>query len=198
MRKATFEQTLTIEAFDFLFNPQIPRTRIIELAAGHYLARHEAVCLIGPTGVGKSHIAQALGHRACRDGHSVLFTSASQMLTELRAARADNSLARRLLRFTAPDLLIVDDLGLRPLRHEEPEDLYEIIRQRHQRGATVITSNRAVEEWAPLFGDRLLAAAALDRLLQGAHIIEMIGDSYRTSPRVGKNNAPTGPLHIGP
>ena len=179
-----------LETFDFHFNPQIPRARIIELAAGHYLARHEAVCLVGPTGVGKSHLAQAMGHRACRDGHSVQFVTASQMLTELRAARADNSLARRMLRYTGPDLLIIDDLGLRPLRHEEPEDLYEIIRQRHQRGSTIITSNRSVEEWAPLFGDKLLAAAALDRLLEGAHVIEIEGDSYRTSPRARRSAAP--------
>lgn len=187
VRRASFEQTQTLETFDFHFNPQIPRARVIELAAGHYLARHEAICMVGPTGVGKSHLAQAFGHRACRDGHTVLFTPASQMLTELRAARADNSLARRMLRFTSPDLLIIDDLGLRPLRFEEPEDLYEIIRQRHQRASTIITSNRAVEEWAPLFGDRLLAAAALDRLLEGAHVIEMAGDSYRTSSRAKKS-----------
>jgi DNA replication protein DnaC len=189
VRRATFDETQTLEAFDFQFNPQIPRERIIELAAGHYLARHEAIFLIGPAGVGKSHVAQALGHRACRDGHSVLFIAASQMLTELRAARADNSHARRMLRFTSPDLLIVDDLGLRPLRYEEPEDLYEIIRQRHQRGATIITSNRHTDEWAPLFGDKLLAAAALDRLKQGAHTVEMDGDSYRTSPRARKGGA---------
>lgn len=193
VRRASFEQTQTLEAFDFQFNPSIPRTRIIELAAGHYLARHETVCLIGPTGVGKSHIAQALGHRACREGHTVLFVSASQMLTELRAARADHSLARKMLRFTVPDLLIIDDLGLRPLRYDEPEDLYEIIRQRHHRRSTIITSNRAVEELAPLFGDPLLAAAALDRLLEGAHTIEMLGASYRTSPRSRKSpSAPDG------
>ena len=86
---------------------------------------------------------------------------------------------------------LIDDLGLRPLRYEEPEDLYDIIRQRHQRGSTIITSNRTVEEWGPLFGDRLLAAAALDRLLENAHIIEMVGDSYRTSPRAKKNGTRT-------
>jgi DNA replication protein DnaC len=183
VRRAAFEQVQTLETFDFQFNPEIPRARIVDLAAGHYLDRREPICLIGPTGVGKSHIAEAFGHRACRDGHSVLFVQASQMLTELRAARADNSLAKRMLRFTSPKLLILDDLGLRPLRYEEPEDLYEVLRQRHQRGSTIITSNRSVDEWAPLFGDRLLAAAALDRLLQDAHVIEMVGESYRTSLR---------------
>lgn len=191
VRRAAFEQVQTLETFDFQFNPQIPRNRIVELAAGHYLARHEAILLIGPTGVGKSHVGQALGHRACRDGHSVLFIAASQMLTELRAARADNSLTRRMLRFTTPDLLIIDDLGLRPLRHEEPEDLYDVLRQRHHRGSTIITSNRSVEEWAPLFGDKLIAAAALDRLLEDAHVIEMTGDSYRTSARAKKSKGRT-------
>ena len=115
--------------------------------------------LVGDTGVGKSHIAQALGHRACRAGYHVLYVGAHDMLTQLRAARDDDSLARRLLRFTTPDLLIVDDIGLRGLTHDEPLDLYEIIRTRYQRASTIMTSNRSIEEWPPLFGDALLASA---------------------------------------
>jgi DNA replication protein DnaC len=125
----------------------------------------------------------------------VLFIPTANMLTELRAARADNSYARRLLRFTTPDLLLLDDLGLRPLRHEEPEDLYEVIRQRHQRGSTIITSNRDIEEWPPLFGEPLLASAALDRLLQDAHVVEMPGDSFRTSARAKRGRG--GPAASG-
>ena len=101
------------------------------------------------------------------------------MFSELRAARADNSLERRLLRFVTHDLLIIDDLGLRTPRHDEPEDLYEIIRQRHERGAMIITSNRVPEEWTPLFGDVLLASAAMDRLLHHHHKLAIVGPSYR-------------------
>src|SRR5690606_4573594 len=98
---------------------------------------------------------------------------------KLRASRADQSYDRALARYPSPDLLVVDDLGLRPLEHDEPIDLYEVIRQRYERGAMIVTSNRAVEEWPPLFVDELLASAAMDRLLHHAHVLEIEGDSYR-------------------
>jgi DNA replication protein DnaC len=138
--------------------------------------------LIGNAGVGKSHIAQAIGQRACRAGHSVLYVPAHEMLRQLRAARADGSFDRRLLRFTTPALLVIDDLGLRPLVADEHVDLYEVIRQRYERGAIVITSNRDEEELARLFGDPLLASAAMDRLLHRAHVLVLEGDSFRNPP----------------
>lgn len=133
--------------------------------------------------MGKSHLAQALGHRACRAGHGVLFTSADALFQQLRAARGDGSWERRLLRFTAPDLLILDDLGLKPLKNDEPADLYEVIRARYEHGATIITSNRAVEELLPLWNDPLLGTSAMDRLLHHAHVLILEGESYRTSSR---------------
>ena len=139
--------------------------------------------LVGPTGVGKSHIAKALGERACRAGYSTVYTKAHAMLLDLRAARADRTYDKKLLRYTAPDLLIVDDLGLRPLDGDEPIDLYEIIRARYERGAVIMTSNRALEEWYPLFKDDLMASAAMDRLLHHAHVLTLEGDSYRNPPK---------------
>lgn len=112
----------------------------------------------------------------------MLYLTANKLFAELRAARADRSYDRKLWRFTNPMLLLLDDVGLRPLRHEEPEDLYEIIRQRYEHGATMLTSNRALEEWPALFGDALLASAAMDRLLHHAHVIAIEGDSYRNPP----------------
>ncbi len=188
VRRAGFEHRTTLEDFDFAFNPTVPKAKVIDLATCAFVERKDNVLLVGPTGVGKSHIAQALGHRACRAGYSVLYTSAHDMLTQLRAARADGSLDRRMLRFTSPDLLLVDDLGLRPLAHDEPIDLYEIIRQRYQRASTVVTSNRALEEWHPLFHDALLASAAMDRLLHGAHVLVIEGDSFRNPPPTRRPN----------
>ncbi len=182
LRRARFDGDKTIDDFDFHFNPAVPRAVVVDLATCGFVAKREVVCLVGPSGVGKSHLAQALGHRACMLGHTVLYTAAHQMFRQLRAARADRSLDRTRLKFTNPDLLITDDLGLQPLRDDEPQDLYELIRHRYERGAMVITSNRATEEWYPLFGDPLLASAAMDRLLHHSHVVELTGDSYRNPP----------------
>ena len=180
--RANFEHERTLEDFDFHFNPGVPRSKIVDLATCMFVDRHEVVLLLGPAGVGKSHLAQALGHRAVRKGHTVLYTGATQMFAQLRAARGDGSFDRRLLKYTGPDLLIVDDLGLMPLRGDEPADLYEIIRQRYERGALIITSNRALEEVPSLFGDPLLASAAMDRLLHHGQVVAIEGDSYRNPP----------------
>jgi DNA replication protein DnaC len=194
LRRANFEHEKTIEDFDFHFNSSVPKSKVVDLATCVFVDKAENVLLIGPTGVGKSHLAQALGHRACRAGHQVHYVAANDMLKQLRAARGDGSYDKRLARFVAADLLIVDDLGLRPLTGDEPLDLYEIIRQRHERRSTVLTSNRAIEELAALFGDPLLASAATDRLLHHAHVLIMEGDSYRNPPtnrrsRGGRDNA---------
>jgi len=183
MRRASFESTKRLEDFEWSFNPQIPKAKVVDLATCHFIDKRENVLLIGHTGVGKSHIAQAIGERACRAGHSVYYVSAHRMLAQLRAARADQSLDKRMLRFTAPDLLIVDDLGLRPLEGDEPIDLYEIVRARYERGSMILTSNRDLEEWYPLFRDDLMASAAMDRLLHHAHVVVMQGHSFRNPPK---------------
>ena len=110
------------------------------------------------------------------------YLGAHELLLQLRAARADASFEKRLSRFTAPDVLIIDDLGLRGLNPDESGDLYEVVRQRYALKSTIITSNRAIEEWAPIFGNALLASAAMDRLLHDAHVLIITGDSYRNPP----------------
>lgn len=185
LRRANFEAMKSIEDFDFQFNPNVPKAKVLDLATCQFVERKANVVIVGKTGVGKSHLAQALGQRACRAGYSALYIAAHDMLTQLRASRADQSYDRKLARFASPDLLILDDLGLRPLTGDEPLDLYEIIRSRYERGAMVITSNRDTAEWYPLFGDSLLASAAMDRLLHHAHVLDIDGESYR-NPKNGR------------
>ena len=182
MRRASFDGVKRLEDFEWAFNAQIPKAKIVDLATCNFVERKENVVLIGPTGVGKSHIAQAIGERACRMGHSVFYTSAHRMLSDLRAARADQTYDKKMLRVTSPDVLVIDDLGLRPLELDEPIDLYEIIRQRYEIGSMIVTSNRALEEWYPLFRDDLMASAAMDRLLHHSHVVVMEGHSYRNPP----------------
>ncbi|MCP4382936.1 MAG: ATP-binding protein [Hyphomicrobiales bacterium] len=185
VRRANFEHRKTLEDFDFHFNPDIPKSKVLDLATCGFVERHRNVLLLGQTGVGKSHIAQALGHRACRANHSVLYVEAHDLFKELRAARADHSHERKMARLTTVQLLIIDDLGLRPLTGDEPMDLYDLIRLRYERAATVITSNRDTDELAHLFADELLASAAMDRLLHDAHVLRLTGDTYR-NPRKKK------------
>lgn len=185
LKRASFEHKKTLEDFDFAFNAAIPKAKVIDLATCSFVRNKEVVLVCGPTGVGKSHIAQALGHRACMAGFTVLYVAAHEMFMHLRAARADDSFDRKLLRYTTPDLLIVDDVGLRSLKPDEPHDFYEVIRQRYERGAMILTSNRSIDEWPPLFGDALLASAAMDRLLHHSHVLDIKeGDSFRNpSPK---------------
>lgn len=179
--RAAFDSQKSFDDFDFSFNPELPKAKLLDLATCRFLDTHTNVLLAGPAGVGKSHLGQAVGQRACMAGHTALYVTAQQMFAALRAARGDGTLDRKLARFTTPRLLIIDDLGLRPLTDDEPMDLYEVIRQRYERSSTLITSNRDVAEWYPLFGDVLLASAAMDRLLHHCHILVLDGRSYRTT-----------------
>jgi DNA replication protein DnaC len=182
IRRAQFEHNRTLEDFDFAFNPGIPREKVLSLGTCAFVSRKENVLFLGPTGTGKSHLAQALGHRACRQNHAVRFVAAQDMFTELRAARGDGTWDRKLERLIDVDVLIIDDLGLRPLRGDEPYDLHEVVRHRHQKRSTIVTSNRGVPEWGTMFPDPLLAAATVDRLLQDATVLLLTGDSYRNPP----------------
>jgi DNA replication protein DnaC len=182
VRRANFEHQKTLEDFNFHFNPEIPKAKVLDLATCGFVPRRSNILLLGPTGVGKSHIGQALGHRACRAGYSTLYSSGHALLRQLRAARGDGTYDRKLMRLADVELLVIDDLGLRPLSGDEPVDLYELIRMRYERRATIITSNRDVDELHTLFGDPLLASAAMDRLLHGAHVLRLVGDTYRNPP----------------
>ena len=182
LRRANFRSQKTIEEFDFDFNPKINRAMIEELASARFIEEKVAVLIAGPCGTGKSHLAQALGHCAARRGYDVYFTTQSQLLGTLHAARATGSYERRFQTIARMDLLIIDDFGLKPLRPQQDEDLHDLISERYERGATVITSNLEFSEWGEAFPNRLLGAATLDRLRHNAYRVVLDGDSYR-SPR---------------
>lgn len=179
LRRATVNTTKTLETFDFAFNPHLNRQQLLQLASCDYIRQKHNVLICGPTGVGKSHLAQALAHEACRRGFDVLFINAHKMLQHLHGGRADGTLERRMQTYLRPDLLILDDFGLKPLRSSGPEDLYDIINERYEKGSILLTSNRAPSEWPELFGDPFLASAGLDRLAHRAEVIILQGKSFR-------------------
>jgi len=165
--------------FNFAAAPGINRTLVQELATCAFLARHENILICGPTGVGKSHLANAIACEALKRDRRVLSRSTQRLLADLHAARASGSQPRLLARVLAADLLVLDDFGLLPLSPQAAQDLYQIISERYEHGSMVVTSNRAFEEWAEVFGDNLLASAALDRLTHHAHTLIIRGASYR-------------------
>lgn len=183
LRRGALNATKTLETFDFAFNPALNRQHILALAACDYIRQKRNLLICGPTGVGKSHLAQALGQEAARQGFQVLFVNTHKMLQTIHGGRADGSLERRINLFLRPDLLILDDFGLKPLQPPAPEDLYDIINERYERSSILLTSNRAPAEWPDLFRDPLLASAGLDRLTHRAEMVVIRGASFRSQGR---------------
>ncbi len=183
LRRGALNTTKTLEGFDFHFNPNLNRQQILDLATCEFVRQKRNLLVCGPTGVGKSHLAQALGQEAARQGLDVLFMNTQKMLQHLNGGRADGSWERRLAIYLRPDLLILDDFGLKPLQAPGPEDLYDVINERYEKGSILVTSNRAPSEWPDLFLDPLLASAGLDRLLDRAEVIIIRGPSFRSQGR---------------
>lgn len=179
LRRATLNTTKTLEGFDWTFNASINRQQVLQLASCDYIRRKRNALICGPTGVGKSHVAQALAHEACRLGFDVLFVNTHKMLQHIHGGRADGTWEKRLASYLRPDLLILDDFGLKPLTYPMPADLYDVVNERYEVGSIVVTSNRAPSEWPDLFGDPLLASAGLDRLAHQAEVLVIAGKSYR-------------------
>lgn len=184
IQAARFETQATIEDFDFKFNPKIPAPQIRDLATLRFIDAGESIILHGPVGVGKTMVAQALGHAACRHGHTVAFTKTSRLLADLAGGHADRSWSTRLRRWTRPQLLILDDFAIRDFTLAQADDLYELIGERFAANRPVIfTANRTVTDWYPLFPNPVVAESILDRIVNSAHHIHMDGRSYRPNRR---------------
>jgi DNA replication protein DnaC len=170
----------TLDTFDFDFNRKLDRRLVFELAAGHFIAKHEDALFLGPPGTGKSHLAQAIGHAAIQQGYKVLYRETHQLLEELAEATIDGTRKQLFADFATVPLLIIDDLGMRKLPATAAEDLLELIVRRYERVSTLITSNRPVEDWGKLLGDVAAVTATLDRLLHHAHLLKCGPRSWRT------------------
>jgi DNA replication protein DnaC len=173
----------TLSLFDFAAAPGVSRSFVTDLATCAFIARHENLLICGPTGVGKTHLANALGFEALKRDLRVLSKPLFRLLADLHQARANGTHPRHLALLLNCDLLIIDDFGLQALTPTMIQDLYEIICERYEQGSILITSNRAFEEWAEVFGNELLSSAALDRLTHHAHTLVIQGESYRQSSR---------------
>jgi DNA replication protein DnaC len=180
VRAASFRETRNLDEFDFSFNPSIKRRQIEELATCRFIREKSDLLLLGPPGVGKSFLCQAIGHQAIKCGMLVLYRSIFDLARDFLSDEVTPSQQDRMLaRYLKPDLLIIDDMGMKQLPRRSGEYLLEIIMRRHENRSTIMTSNRPLEDWAKLIGDVPAATAILDRFLQHANIIQITGKSYR-------------------
>jgi DNA replication protein DnaC len=188
-QKAQLDPTHQMESWDQTAKVTFDRQLLAELMTLRMLDSHHHVAIVGPVGVGKTFLAHAIGHAACRRGHSVLALRADHMLKTLKQARLLGSYEADLRRIIAVDLLILDDFGLDAMDAQESRDAYEIFTERHRSGSMIVTSNRGPDEWLPTFTDPVRAQSALDRFTNAAYDLVIEGESYRARQKPGKKAA---------
>ena len=182
-RHAGFPAHKTLEDFDFTAQPSAERPLVMHLAQLAWIEEHANVCLIGPPGTGKSHLAIALGIKACQHGYRVAFATAQQWVSRLEEAQERNTLDQELKRLERYQLLIVDEVGYLPLERQAANLLFALVSRRYERGSIIITSNRGFEAWGEILGDAMVAAALIDRLVHHATMVTLKGKSYRLRER---------------
>lgn len=187
IRAARFPEQATLEGFDWSYNPKLPAAAIRDLARLEFIAAGEGIIAHGPVGVGKSHLAAALGHQACRRGHDVAFTTCSKLLAELAGGHADHSFPGRVRKLARTAVLIVDDFAMREFTPPQADDLYELLTERVGRPgqALILTSNRSPSDWYPLFPNPVVGESILDRVINTSHHLLLEGNSYRPRRRPG-------------
>jgi DNA replication protein DnaC len=185
VKSAAFKELKPLDEFDWAFNPSIPRKQVFDLATCRFIREQRDVLFIGPPGVGKSFVAQAIGYQAIKQGFVVLYRSIFDVVRDFLHDEALGGEEKVLLKYLKPDLLIVDDMGMKNLPKRSGEFLFEIIMRRYETRSTIMTSNRPLEDWGKLIGDVPSATAILDRFLHHADILTMNGRSYRLRNRTG-------------